>query len=127
MATWSEVKQRFTDQEFSNILARLGIGTVFVLFGAWELINPVYWQAYAPGFLQGGYVLTLVKLHGVLLLVTGVGVNLERYRKEFAGLGVLIMLEILFSVFLEGGFNSILLRDLGLLMLALSVLYQDQR
>ena len=124
MDTLSELKTELDEPELAASLPRVGLGLVFVLFGGWEIINPVYWQAYVPVFLKGFHVLTLVKLHGLVLLVTGVGINLEKYRKEFAVLGLLIMLEIVISVAADSGINGVLIRDLGLLFVAAGIMFQ---
>lgn len=122
----SEIKKHLGEESGQN-LAALGLGTVFVIFGVWELINPIYWQAYVPGFLKDLHPLLLVQLHGGLMTLTGLGVNIDVFRKESSIIASLLMLEIVVSLILESGFSDILVRDIGLLFMAFALTAQTFR
>lgn len=115
----SEAKKH-ARQGLEHNLTAIGIGIVFTVFGAWELANPMYWQAYLPHILKDLHPLLLIQLHGSLMIVAGLGVNTARFRKESGIISSLIMLEIVISLAIESGFSDILIRDIGLLFMALS-------
>ncbi|MFB6158347.1 MAG: hypothetical protein ABEJ95_01660 [Candidatus Nanohalobium sp.] len=121
MGILSEVRERI-DQEPAELLTAVGLGTVFIVFGAWELSNPVYWQGYVPEILASFQPLLLVKAHGLVMLLAGIGINMPRARREFSIVSVLLMLEIVASLSIESGFSDILVRDIGLLFMALAAM-----
>lgn len=110
---------RFSTETAGYLLPRVAIAVVFVGFAVWELLDPQYWVVYVPGLLSGhAWTLRLVQLHGVALATTGTAVLLPRYAREGAIVATLLLAEICLDILLANGFTSILLRDLGLLVLA---------
>jgi len=106
------------------VLPRLAIAVVFLGFGLWELFNPQYWTAYVPGLLTGhAWTLRLVQVHGLVLTTTATAVLLPRYTREGAIVATLLLGEICLDIVLANGFTSILLRDVGLLVLAAALIW----
>jgi len=104
------------------VLPRVAIAIVFVGFGLWELFVPHYWTAYVPGaLLHHAWTLRLVQFHGVLLTTTATALLLPRYARYGAALATLVLVEICLDILVSNGVTSILLRDVGLLVVASSL------
>jgi len=115
---------RLTKADAPYVLPRLAIALVFLGFGVWELLDPQYWTVYVPGLLAGhAWTLRLVQVHGLVLTTTAAAVVLPRYAKWGAIVASLVLAEICFDIVLSNGFTSILLRDLGLLLLAVALVW----
>ncbi len=123
----------FVSLRFSNMLLKIGISAVFMWFGVHKFINPEYWVSawiphWMPGFLDFFgltpinfiYIMGIFQILVALSFLTGVGVRL------FALLASLFLIVISF-VFGFGGFNEMVVRDLGLLGGLLAILFWPER
>lgn len=123
----------FSSIRFSNLLLKLGLATVFLWFGIHKFIDPQYWvNAWIPGWFPGvldKFGLTpmnFIYINGVfeiligLSFITGVGVRL------FAFLAAIFLVTVIL-IFGLGGFNEIVVRDIGLLGGMLSLLFWPER
>ena len=102
------------------LLLRLGLGGVFLWFGVDKFISPLNWIGWIPGWLspllpmsQYTFIYTL----GVIEVITGVLVLVGYYTRIAAVVAGLQLLGIIISF----GFNDIMIRDMGLLFLAASI------
>ena len=108
----------------SKIIARFGVLFIFLTFGIWEIIDPNYWIGFAPSFVaKTTNVLLLIKIHGIVLSVIGMGIFFSRYVKFFAFLATIIMLQIIVSLWLASGFSDLLVRDISILIFTISLMF----
>ena len=111
--------RRLSAPDLAYVLPRAAIAFVFAGFGIWEIASPHYWTAYVPAPLAHlSWTLRLVQLHGVVLVGTATAVLLRRYARYGALLAVLLLAEICLDVLVSNGVTSVLLRDVGLLVVA---------
>lgn len=108
---------------FYHWLYRLALVFCFLGFGLWEIVKPSYWMGYAPDFASKlGDVSLLIRVHGVALTAIALGVLWGRYRVLFTGLAVLVLIEILVTVwFAAGGFGETFIRDVTIFLFALGL------
>ncbi len=111
-----------------RVIARLGLALVFAGFGFWELTQPSQWAGYVPPFVAAHVpAIPLVLVHGWLLLMLGVSLLID-FRPEVAiWVAVGVMIEIVLGLLVTSGFSTTLLRDLGLLSLALATAVGGRR
>lgn len=108
----------------SKIIARFGILFIFLTFGIWEIIDPNYWIGFAPSFLaKTENALLMIKIHGIVLSVIGAGIFFSRHVKFFAFLATIIMTQIVVSLWLASGFSDLLVRDISILIFAISLIF----
>ncbi|MDE1767948.1 MAG: hypothetical protein KGH62_01125, partial [Candidatus Micrarchaeota archaeon] len=114
------------NDQIRHMVARLSLAVVFVGIGIWEIAQPSYWAMYVPGFVSALIrTNTFVMLHGITLLVIGLAVVLGAYLRIASGLAVLIMLSIVVDLTVTFGFDDIVIRDLGILLIALALFFDD--
>lgn len=94
----------------------------FLGFGLWEIVKPAYWVGYAPDFASKlGDILLLIRVHGIVLTVIALGILWGRFRVLFTGLAVLILLEILVTVWFAAGFGETFIRDVTIFLFVLGL------
>jgi uncharacterized membrane protein YphA (DoxX/SURF4 family) len=114
--------------DIRHILTRLGIAVVFVSIGMWEIIQPSYWSFYMPQFLSViASTTTLTMIHGVAMLAIGLAVLLGIYVRIASALATLMMVFIVADLVIFFGFNDIVIRDIAILIMALSLFFDDTR
>ena len=106
-------------KEYAPAIARYGVGVVFFIFGISQLINPESWLGYLPSFVFniGISSTNLIYFNGVFDLAVGLFLFLGLFVRVFALLGSLHLLGIIVSL----GFNDVAVRDLGLLIVLISI------
>lgn len=108
----------------SRIIARFGILFLFLTFGIWEIIDPNYWIGFAPSFIaKSTSALLMIKIHGIVLSIIGTGIFFSKYVKFFAFLATVIMAQIVLSLWLASGFSDLLVRDIAILIFAISLMF----
>lgn len=101
--------------------ARVLLGLVFAWFGYHELVAPRLWTGYVPILQSTSIPATIAVLaHGWVLLLLAAALVLGVLPRTAAGIGALLMLEIVVALSLHG-LNDIVIRDVGVLGLALVV------
>ena len=111
-----------------HLLTRFALGVVFVSFGLWELLTPGYWTAFVPSWASAVVAeQTLVLLHGAVLLVVGVAIFLGAWLRWSALLAALVLVEVSAGLFFSAGFSDLLVRDLGLLLFSVSMIFDRAR
>lgn len=114
------------NDQIRHILSRLALAVILVGFGLWEIIQPAYWTAFVPSFLSGvAPAETLVFLHGIVLLVIGAAIFSGFYLRIASVLAALVMVEIIGVLLLESGFTDLIIRDVVVLLLALSLVFDE--
>lgn len=107
---------------FAQRLRYFTLAICFLGFGVWEIVKPSYWVGYAPDFASKfGNVSLLIVVHGVVLTVIALGILWGRFRVLFTGLAVLVLLDILFTVWFAAGFGETFLRDVTIFLFALAL------
>ena len=100
---------------------RLILGLVFLWFGYHELVNPRLWTGYVPVVPATSTAsVVLVLAHGVVLFVLAVALLVGVAPRAAGAIGALLMVEIVVSLGVTG-INDIVVRDVGVLGLAVAV------
>ena len=102
---------------------------IFIVFGFWEIINPGHWSGFVPSFISNIFsnVNILVQIHGIVLTLIGICFVFGFKRKIASVLGTLVMLDIVFSLFLESGLTDLLVRDIVIAILIASIFFDDYK
>jgi len=104
--------------EWAPTLGRVLLGLVLAWFGWHELVQPSVWTGYVP-LVSGSTLLTLLVLvHGWLLLVLAVAMVSGIAVRAVAALAVVLLLQIVASLTWSNGLSDLVLRDVGVLGLA---------
>ncbi|MDY6789358.1 MAG: DoxX family membrane protein [Candidatus Nanohaloarchaea archaeon] len=118
----------------SYTIFRSGLGLMILLSGVHQLVNPTLWTSYiAPVFANlmnqtGISGAIFMQVNGVFEILFGVALVMDRYTTLAAGLVTVSMAGIIVNLGLAGaGYIDIIVRDIGLLLLALGVTLQSAR
>jgi hypothetical protein len=108
-----------------HLLMRGSLGVVLAWFAAQQLYDPGDWTHFVPAFLADAGLpeTALIRLHGLLLLVSAVGLLAGTAVREAAGLAAFILAQIIAALAIEGGEGNVIARDVGLLGLALALVF----
>lgn len=107
-----------------SLIMRLSLAFVFGWFGISEIINPAYFSGYVPPFAANLPFFNsnlFIQIHGVVLALLSLCLVFKFHLRLTGILNILVLLQIIISLLLISGFNEIVIRDIGLLGLALSV------
>jgi uncharacterized membrane protein YphA (DoxX/SURF4 family) len=117
-----------TVQAWAPTVARVFLGLVLGWFGYHELVAPELWTGYVP-ILDAGSSLTqvLVLAHGWVLLVLAVALVAGIAPRFAAAIACLLLLEIVISLTASAGLSDLVLRDVGVLGLAISLLGRPEQ
>ncbi len=108
----------------SKLIIRIGIFFIFASFGVWEIIQSSYWVGFVPPVFHTVLPLPfLVQMHGAVLLFVGSGILLGKFLKFFAAAAAVLLLEIILSLFIESGVSDVLIRDIGIFVFTISLLF----
>lgn len=103
-----------------RLIGRIATGVVLGCFGFWELTGPGQWTGFVPAVLRAvGPAVLLVLAHGWLLFMLGIAALIDFASPVVSWIAVAVMTEVVLGLVLTSGLTSILVRDLGLLALAL--------
>jgi uncharacterized membrane protein YphA (DoxX/SURF4 family) len=104
---------------------RWSLGVVLAWFAVQQLYNPGDWAHFVPAFLADAGLpeTALIRLHGLLLLTSGLGLLAGTLVRPAAGLAAFILVQIIFALAIEGGEGNLIARDVGLLGLALALVF----
>jgi len=107
-----------------TLIVRIAISFIFIVFGVWEMLAPVYWAPFVPKFVGAIFnPLFATRIHGLVLLVLGI-LTLIRFRKKIvSAISSLVLLSVVVSVYLFSGFSDILVRDIVIFLCSLSLLF----
>jgi len=110
-----------THAMWAATLTRVLLGIVFAWFGYHELVDPRLWTGYVPVVPAASTAsVVLVLAHGTVLLVLGVALVVGVAPRVAGAIGALLMIEIVVSLGVHG-LNDIVVRDVGVLGLAVAV------
>jgi uncharacterized membrane protein YphA (DoxX/SURF4 family) len=109
-------------EAWAPTVARLLLGLVLLWFGYHELVSPELWTGYVPvlsATSQAAQVLVLA--HGWMLLVLAVALLGGVAPRLAAAVASMLLLEIVISLSVTGGLSDLVLRDVGVLGLAIAI------
>jgi hypothetical protein len=104
--------------EWAPTAGRVLLGLVLAWFGYHELIQPSLWTGYVPVVSGSTLVLLLVLAHGWLLVMLAVAIVAGIVVRAVAGVAALLLLQIVISLTISSGLSDLVLRDVGVLGLA---------
>lgn len=108
---------------WATTVGRIILGLVFVWFGYHEVVVPGLWTGYVPFLSPTSHISeVLVLIHGIFLSTLAVGLIVGVLPRTLAGIASLAMLEIIITLTLTAGLSDLVLRDVGVMGLAISVL-----
>lgn len=113
----------------NGFIMRVFLAFVFVWFGISEISNPVYFSGYIPSSVSnlGLDENLLIQIHGVFLVFLSFCLIFKFYLRFTGLLAILVLLQIIFGLLLISKFeiNEIIVRDIGVLGLAIAVWLQS--
>ena len=104
--------------EWAPTVGRVLLGLVLAWFGYHELVQPSVWTGYVPVVSGQTLLVLLVLAHGWLLLVLAVALVAGIAVRAVAAVAVLFLLQIVASLTMSNGLSDLVLRDVGVLGLA---------
>jgi hypothetical protein len=104
--------------EWAPTVGRLLLGLVLGWFGYHELVQPSLWTGYVPLVSTSSLAVLLVLAHGWLLLMLAVTMIAGIAVRAAAAVSVALLLEIVISLAFTSGLSDLVLRDVGVLGLA---------
>jgi uncharacterized membrane protein YphA (DoxX/SURF4 family) len=106
--------------EWAPLAGRVLLGLVLGWFGYHELVQPSLWTGYVPVLPPGSPVAVLAVLaHGWLLLILAAALIAGIATQITAAIAAVTLLEIVLSLTVTAGLSDLVLRDLGVLGLAI--------
>lgn len=117
--------------EYAYPILRMGLGAVILLAGAHKLVAPDVWTEYAAPWVTSLWPEPLLPferammINGVFELLFGVALLVGFYTTVTAGIIALALISIVINLLtgavMTGEFVDVLIRDIGLLALAIGV------
>lgn len=104
--------------DWAPTIGRVLLGLVLAWFGYHELVQPSLWTGYVPVVSGSALPVLLVLAHGWLLLMLAVAMVAGIAVRAVAAVAVVLLLEIVVSLTISGGLSDLVLRDVGVLGLA---------
>jgi uncharacterized membrane protein YphA (DoxX/SURF4 family) len=105
--------------EWAPLAARLLLGLVLGWFGYHELVQPALWTGYVPVLSPASSMAVLAVLaHGWVLLVLAAALVAGIATRIAAGIAAITLVEIVVSLAVTVGLSDLVLRDVGVLGLA---------
>ena len=115
-------------QLMRHLLLRFCLGFILIWFGIQQVLNPGQWAGFIPEIISSYSPvgdIGLIFVHGVLLTVAAIGISAGLFPKTASLLAAILMLEIIVVLSVKGDNAGLIVRDIGLLVMAL-VLALDQ-
>jgi len=110
------------NQKYSTAIIRVGLALVLLWFGIDEIANPKNWFGFIPSWLTTSptfNIENLIILNGILEIIVGVLLLIGFYTRIVAFIAALHLLFITIIV----GYNEIGVRDFGLTLMAVSLIF----
>lgn len=105
--------------DWAPTVGRVLLGLVLAWFGYHELVQPSLWTGYVPLFSSGStLVMLLVLAHGWVLLMLAVALFAGIGVRVVAAVSAVLLVQIVTSLTTSNGLSDLVLRDAGVLGLA---------
>lgn len=111
---------------YGHLIVRLGAAALFLTFGVWEAMQPSYWIGFVPSFASSlADPHFIVVVHGVALLLIGILFATNTAVRYTAVAATLVLLCIVITMYLESGFNDLVVRDGAIAIFVASLMFAD--
>ena len=110
------------NKNYSIPIIRIGLALVLLWFGIDEIINPENWFGYIPSWLTSILPLdigTFIIMNGIFEIIVGFLLLIGLHTRIIAFIAALHLLSITIAV----GYNDIAVRDFGLTLMAVSLIF----
>jgi len=104
--------------DWAPTAGRVLLGLVLAWFGYHELVQPSLWTGYVPVVSGSTLLVILVLVHGWLLLMLAIAIIAGIAVRAVAAVSVVLLLQIVTSLTISSGLSDLVLRDVGVLGLA---------
>jgi len=107
---------------YATVVIRISLALVLLWFGIDQILNPGNWFGYIPLSISSIIPFnlgTLILLNGIIEIIMGVLLLIGLYTRIIAFIAALHLLSITIAV----GYNEIGVRDFGLTMMAISLIF----
>lgn len=109
-------------------MGRALLGLVLAWFGYHELVQPGLWTGYVPVASSGSDTAVLLVLaHGWVLLVVAVALIVGIVPRAAAAIAAVLLAEVVISLVISAGLSDLVIRDIGVLGLAICLTGSRQR
>ncbi len=109
-------------ERWAPTVARVLLGLVLAWFGYHELVAPGLWTGYVPILAATSHLAeVLVLVHGWVLLVLAVALVAGVAPRLAAAIAAVLLVEIVVSLTVSAGLSDLVLRDVGVLGLAVAL------
>ena len=116
------------NDKIRHILTRLAVAQVLIIFGIWEIVQPVYWNSFVPTFVSSFMNINLfVQLHGIFILILGIAILIGAYLRISTALAALTTLAVIVFLLVSSGFSDIIVRDIVIVLAAASLVFDDTK
>jgi hypothetical protein len=125
---WRSGMENSSHQLIRHLLLRFSLGFILLWFGLQQVISPGQWTEFVPEILSShipGGASGLIFVHGALLTMSAIGIFTGLIPKGSCLLAAALLLEIIVVLLIQGDSSGLIVRDIGLLVMAL-VLALDQ-
>lgn len=113
-------------KRYGRLVVRLGAAALFLIFGVWEVTQPSYWIGFIPSFAVGLAAPNfLVMVHGVILLFLGFLFLTNSAVRYAAVAATLVLLSMVVTMYMQTGFNDLLVRDAVITVFVASLMFED--
>lgn len=114
--------------DWSPAVGRALLGLVLAWFGYHELVQPGLWTGYVPVASSGSDTAVLLVLaHGWVLLVVAVALIVGIVPRAAAAIAAVLLAEVVISLVISAGLSDLVIRDIGVLGLAICLTGSRQR
>jgi uncharacterized membrane protein YphA (DoxX/SURF4 family) len=108
--------------DWAPTVSRVLLGLVLAWFGYHELVRPGQWTGYVPVLSPSSPVaVILVLVHGWVLLMLAAALIAGIAPRVAAAIAAVTLTEIVISLLASGGWSDLVVRDVGVLGLAISL------
>jgi len=110
------------NKNYSTVIIRISLALVLLWFGIDEIINPENWFGYIPSWVSDNLPFSLdflISLNGIFEIFIGLLLLIGLYTRIIAFIAALHLLSITIAI----GYNEIGIRDFGLTLMAVSLIF----
>ena len=110
------------NKNYSIVIIRISLALVLLWFGIDEIVNPENWFGYIPPGITSIIpfdIESFILLNGIFEIIIGVLLLIGYYTRIVAFIAALHLLSITIAV----GYNEIGIRDFGLTLMAVSLIF----
>ena len=108
------------NRHYSSFIIRIGLALVLLWFGIDEIINPQNWFGYFSQWLALPFSLeTFFLLNGIFEVIIGILLLMGLYTRVVAFISAFHLLAVTIAL----GYNDVAVRDFGLTLMAVSLVF----